>query len=104
MQVPDSVREAAVAFGASPRQLLFKVEIPLAIPSIMTGINQSIMMSLSMVVVAALIGAGGLGYDVLFALQHVETGNGILAGLAIAILAMVLDRIVQGSQKGIQRG
>ncbi len=53
MQVPDSVREAAVAFGASPRQLLFKVEIPLAIPSIMTGINQSIMMSLSMVVVAA---------------------------------------------------
>jgi glycine betaine/proline transport system permease protein len=104
MQVPDSVREAAVAFGASPRQLLFKVEIPLAIPSIMTGINQSIMMSLSMVVVAALIGAGGLGYDVLFALQHVEAGNGILAGLAIAILAMVLDRIVQGSQKGIQRG
>jgi glycine betaine/proline transport system permease protein len=104
MQVPDSVREAAIAFGASPRQLLFKVEIPLAIPSIMTGINQSIMMSLSMVVVAALIGAGGLGYDVLFALQHVEAGNGILAGLAIAILAMVLDRIVQGSQKGIQRG
>jgi glycine betaine/proline transport system permease protein len=104
MQVPHSVREAAIAFGASPRQLLFKVEIPLAIPSIMTGINQSIMMSLSMVVVAALIGAGGLGYDVLFALQHVEAGNGILAGLAIAILAMVLDRIVQGSQKGIQRG
>jgi len=104
MQVPHSVREAAVAFGASPRQLLFKVEIPLAIPSIMTGINQSIMMSLSMVVVAALIGAGGLGYDVLFALQHVEAGNGILAGLAIALLAMVLDRIVQGSQKGTQRG
>ena len=103
MQVPHAVREAAVAFGASPRQLLFKVEIPLAVPSIMTGINQSIMMSLSMVVVAALIGAGGLGYDVLFALQHVETGNGILAGLAIALLAMVLDRIVQGSQKGTQR-
>ena len=98
MQVPPSVREAAVAFGASPRQLLFKVEIPLAVPSIMTGINQSIMMSLSMVVVAALIGAGGLGYDVLFALQHVEIGNGILVGVAIALLAMVLDRIVQGSQ------
>ena len=104
MQVPGSVREAAVAFGASPRQLLWKVEIPLALPSIMTGINQSIMMSLSMVVVAALIGAGGLGYDVLFALQHVETGNGILAGVAIALLAMVLDRIVQGSQKGAERG
>ncbi|MEC4673201.1 MAG: proline/glycine betaine ABC transporter permease [Nitrospirota bacterium] len=99
MQVPDSVREAAVAFGASPRQLLWKVEIPLALPSIMTGINQSIMMSLSMVVVAALIGAGGLGYDVLFALQHVETGNGVLAGVAIALLAMVLDRIVQGSRE-----
>ncbi len=104
MQVPHSVREAAVAFGASPRQLLWKVEIPLALPTIMTGINQSIMMSLSMVVVAALIGAGGLGYDVLFALQHVETGNGILAGVAIALLAMVLDRIVQGSQKGSERG
>ena len=104
MQVPDSVREAAVAFGASPRQLLWKVEIPLALPSIMAGINQSIMMSLSMVVVAALIGAGGLGYDVLFALQHVETGNGILAGVAIALLAMVLDRIVQGSQKWSERG
>ncbi len=102
MQVPESVREAAVAFGATPRQLLWKVEIPLALPSIMTGINQSIMMSLSMVVVAALIGAGGLGYDVLFALQHVETGNGMLAGVAIALLAMVLDRIVQGSQKGLE--
>ncbi len=96
MQVPNSVREAAVAFGANPRQLLFKVELPLAIPSIMTGINQSTMMSLSMVVVAALIGAGGLGYDVLFALQHVEIGNGVLAGAAIAVLAMVLDRVIQG--------
>ncbi len=102
MQVPNSVREAAVAFGATPAQLLWKVELPLAIPSIMTGINQSTMLSLSMVVVAALIGAGGLGYDVLFALQHVETGNGVLAGLAIALLAMVLDRIIQGSQEKAQ--
>ncbi len=101
MQVPNSVREAAVAFGASPRQLLLKVELPLAVPSIMTGINQSTMMSLSMVVVAALIGAGGLGYDVLFALQHVEIGNGVLAGAAIALLAMVLDRIVQGSREAV---
>lgn len=104
MQVPNSVREAAIAFGASPRQLLFKVELPLAVPSIMTGINQSTMMSLSMVVVAALIGAGGLGYDVLFALQHVEAGNGVLAGAAIALLAMVLDRIVQGARAAVQSG
>ncbi len=104
MQVPNSVREAAVAFGATPRQLLFKVELPLAIPSIMTGINQSTMMSLSMVVVAALIGARGLGYDVLFALQHVEIGNGVLAGAAIALLAMVLDRIVQGTREVVQSG
>jgi glycine betaine/proline transport system permease protein len=95
-QVPNDVKEAAVAFGASQRQLLFKVELPLAIPSIMTGINQTIMMSLSMVVIAALIGAGGLGYDVLFALQHVEAGKGVLAGIAIAFCAMILDRIVQG--------
>ena len=89
----------AIAFGASPRQLLFKVELPLAVPSIMTGINQTIMMSLSMVVVAALIGAGGLGYDVLFALQHVEAGKGILAGIAIVFCAMILDRIIQGSRE-----
>lgn len=64
----------------------------------MTGINQSIMMSLSMVVVAALIGAGGLGYDVLFSLQHLETGKGLLAGIAIVLSAMILDRIVQGKR------
>jgi glycine betaine/proline transport system permease protein len=97
-QVPDDVKEAALAFGASPRQLLVKIELPLAVPAIMTGINQTIMMSLSMVVVAALIGAGGLGYDVLFALQHIEAGRGILAGIAIALCAMILDRIVQGSR------
>jgi glycine betaine/proline transport system permease protein len=97
-QVPKDVKEAAVAFGASSHQLLFKVELPLAVPSIMTGINQTIMMSLSMVVIAALIGAGGLGYDVLFALQHVEAGRGVLAGIAIAFCAMILDRIVQGAR------
>ena len=97
--VPGHVTEAAIAFGASPRQLLFKVELPLAVPSIMTGINQTIMMSLSMVVVAALIGAGGLGYDVLFALQHVAAGKGILAGIAIVFCAMILDRIIQGSRE-----
>ncbi len=95
-QVPESVKEAALAFGATPRQLLWKVELPLAVPSIMTGINQTIMMSLSMVVVAALIAAKGLGEDVLFALQHVEHGKGLLAGGAIALVAMMMDRVVQG--------
>ena len=99
MQAPFSVREAALAFGATPAQLLLKVELPLALPSIMAGINQTIMMSLSMVVVAALIGAGGLGYDVLFSLQHVEPGRGILAGVAIALCAMMIDRVVQGARR-----
>ena len=99
MQAPFSVREAALAFGATPAQLLLKVELPLALPSIMAGINQSIMMSLSMVVIAALIGAGGLGYDVLFSLQHVEPGRGILAGVAIALCAMMIDRMVQGARR-----
>lgn len=98
-QVPESVKEAALAFGATPRQLLWKVELPLAVTSIMTGINQTIMMSLSMVVVAALIAAKGLGEDVLFALQHVEHGLGLLAGAAIALCAMIMDRIVQGARK-----
>lgn len=94
-QVQASVKEAALAYGATDRQLLWKVELPLAIPSIMTGINQTILLSLSMSVVAALIGAGGLGYDVLFALQNVDPGRGILAGIAIAFCAMIIDRVVQ---------
>ncbi len=101
-QIDKSVIEAMQAFGASPRQILFKAELPLAVPAIMTGINQSIMMSLSMVVVAALIGAGGLGYDVLFSLQHLEAGKGLLAGLAIVLCAMILDRIIQGRHKQTQ--
>ncbi len=97
-QVPESVKEAALAFGASPRQLLFKVELPMSVPAIMTGVNQTIMMSLSMVVISALIGAGGLGYDIVFALNHVQAGSGILAGIAVALCAMILDRIIQGSR------
>lgn len=97
-QVPESVREAATAYGATQQQLLWKVELPLAVPSIMTGVNQTILLSLSMSVVAALIGAGGLGYDVLFALQNVEPGKGILAGIAIALCAMIIDRVVQSTR------
>ena len=98
-QVPSVVTEAAIAFGATPMQLLLKAELPLAMSSIMTGINQSIMMSLAMSVIAALIGAGGLGFDVLFSLQQVQPGKGLLAGIAIALCAMIIDRSVQGMRR-----
>lgn len=95
-QVPASVREAAVAFGATPAYLLLKVDLPLASRTIMAGVNQTILLSLAMVVVASLIGAKGLGEDVLEALQYASEGQGILAGLAILFCALILDRIVQG--------
>ena len=97
--VPESVREAAMAFGANKRYLLWKVDIPLAMPSIMAGINQTILLSLAMVVIASLIGAKGLGQDVLEALQYASEGLGILAGLAILFCAMLLDRIIQGKRR-----
>jgi glycine betaine/proline transport system permease protein len=97
--VPDSVREAAIAFGANKWYLLTRVDLPLASPSIRAGINQTIMLSLAMVVVASLIGAKGLGEDVLEALQYANVGQGILAGFAILFCAMILDRIVQGKRK-----
>ena len=95
-QVPKDVVEAARAFGATQWQLMKGIELPLAAPAIMTGVNQTILMCLSMVVIASLIGARGLGQEVLVALQFVAKGQGILAGLAILCCAMVLDRIVQG--------
>jgi glycine betaine/proline transport system permease protein len=97
--VPESVREAAISFGASKWYLLTKVDLPLASPSIRAGINQTIMLSLAMVVVASLIGAKGLGEDVLEALQYANVGQGILAGFSILFCAMILDRIVQGGRK-----
>lgn len=97
--VPDSVREAAISFGANKWYLLTRVDLPLAGPSIRAGINQTIMLSLAMVVVASLIGAKGLGEDVLEALQYANVGQGILAGFAILFCAMILDRIVQGQRK-----
>lgn len=98
-QVPGYVREAMFAHGATPLQTLIKAELPLALPSIQAGINQCIMMSLSMVVIAALIGGGGLGYDVLFALQNVQHGKGLLAGIAIVACAMMFDRLVRSSKQ-----
>ncbi len=97
-QVPETVREAALAFGATPRYLLWRVDLPLARKTIMAGVNQTILLSLAMVVVASLIGAKGLGEDVLEALQYAAAGQGILAGLAILFCALILDRIVAGKR------
>ena len=96
--VPESVREAAIAYGASKWYLLTKVDLPLASPSILAGVNQTIMLSLAMVVVASLIGAKGLGEDVLEALQYSSVGQGILAGFAILFCAMILNRVFQGTR------
>jgi glycine betaine/proline transport system permease protein len=94
-QVPEDLVEAANAFGSTTSQKLFKVQLPLATGTIMAGINQSIMLALSMVVIASLVGAPGLGVDVYRAVTRIEVGRGFEAGLAIVILAIVLDRITQ---------
>jgi glycine betaine/proline transport system permease protein len=92
-QVPSSILEAAESFGSTPRQILWRVQLPLALPSILAGVNQTIMMALGIVVIAALIGAGGLGREVLLALQRQQVGRGVEAGLAIVALAILLDRV-----------
>jgi glycine betaine/proline transport system permease protein len=94
-QVPKELIEAADSFGANRMQKLFKLQIPLAKPTIMAGVNQTIMLSLSMVVIAAMIGARGLGGEVWKAIQRFEPGNGFEAGLGVVILAMALDRVTQ---------
>ncbi len=95
-QVPKELVEAADAFGATSNQKLFKVQIPVATPTIMAGVNQSIMLGLSMVVIAAMIGAGGLGADVLRGIQRLQVGQGFEAGLVVVIMAIILDRITAG--------
>jgi len=92
-QVSPPAIEAARAFGSTRWQLLFKVQLPLALPVVMTGVNQTIMMALSIVVIAALIGAGGLGREVLLSLQRLQVGKALEAGLAIVLLAIMLDRM-----------
>ncbi len=103
-EVPQDVVEAARAFGATDMQILRGIEVPLATPSIMQGVNQTIMMCLSLVVIAALIDAKGLGYDVLVALQYAAKGQGILAGVAILFCAIVIDRVVQGRFRDTEKG
>ncbi|MCC6457240.1 MAG: ABC transporter permease subunit [Caldilineaceae bacterium] len=95
-QVPASAVEAADSFGSTSYQKLWKVQLPLALPAVLAGVNQTIMMALSMVVIAALVGAGGLGREVLVALQRLNVGQALEAGLAIVLLAVLLDRISAG--------
>lgn len=94
-QVPTELVEASDAFGSTPAQKLFKVELPMAKATIMAGINQTVMLALSMVVIASMIGAPGLGRDVLSALQRAQVGPGFVAGLGIVILAIIIDRFTQ---------
>lgn len=94
-QVHPELVEAALAFGATGWQVLVKVQIPLALPTIMAGLNQTIMMALSMVVIAALIGAGGLGAPVILGLNTLDIGLATIGGLSIVLIAIVLDRITQ---------
>jgi glycine betaine/proline transport system permease protein len=94
-QVHPELVEAAQAFGATRSQVLIKVQIPLAMPTILAGLNQTIMMALSMVVIAALIGAGGLGSPVILGLNTLDIGLAVIGGLSIVLMAIVLDRITQ---------
>jgi glycine betaine/proline transport system permease protein len=102
--VPSSVIEAAQAFGASSRQILMEVQLPLAFPSIMVGVNQTTMMALAMVVIASMIGARGLGMEVLLAINRIEVGRGFEAGLSIVLLAILIDRVTHAFAARQQHG
>ena len=100
--VDPAVLEASRAFGTNPRQRLLGVQIPLALPTILAGINQTTMMALAMVVIASMIGAGGLGYQVLQGIGRLEVSRGLFAGLGIVALAIIFDRITQSFGKQLQ--
>lgn len=93
--VNREIVEAGQAFGCTPWQLLYKVQFPSALPSIMQGVNQTIMMALSMVIIASMVGAGGLGNDVLASIQRLDIGLGFESGLSVVLLAIILDRITE---------
>jgi len=96
-QVPADVIEASRAFGATGRQMLLKVQLPLAAPTIMTGVNQTIMMALAMVVIASMIGAGGLGTEVLNGIARLDVGRGFNGGISIVVMAIIIDRLTQSA-------
>lgn len=101
--VTEAAIEAAEAYGATPRQILFDVQLPLALPTIMAGVNQTTMMALAMVVIASMIGTTTVGSEVLMAIQRIDPGRGAEAGLTIVALAIVIDRITQGFAKRYER-
>ena len=105
-QVNKEIVEAGQSFGCTSRQLLFKVQLPNAMPSIMAGVNQTIMMALSMVIIASMVGAGGLGNDVLASIQRLDIGLGFESGMAVVLLAIILDRITEsfGTPQTNKRG
>ena len=95
-QVNEELVEAGIAFGSTPRQILFEIQLPLAVRTIMAGLNQTLMLALSMAVIAALIGAGGLGLTVFVGLGRLDVGRAAVGGIGIVLIAIVLDRITQG--------
>lgn len=94
-QVNKEQVEAGLAFGCTPLQLLWKVQLPIALPTLMAGVNQTIMMALSMVIIASMVGAGGLGNDVLSSIQRLDIGLGFESGLSVVLLAIILDRLTE---------
>lgn len=98
-QVPQTTLEAAEAFGANEWQKLFKVQLPLALPMIMSGVNQVIMLSLSMVVISSMVGAGGLGAEVLRSISMLDVGLGFIGGISVVIIAIILDRMTHLAAK-----
>jgi glycine betaine/proline transport system permease protein/glycine betaine/proline transport system substrate-binding protein len=104
IHVDKEVIEASTAFGCTGLQTLVKVQIPQALPTIMAGVNQTIMMAMAMVVTCALIGANGLGMEILVATNRVEIGRALMPGISIVILATILDRITQGMVRKEQGG
>jgi len=95
-QIDKEVVEASVSFGSTKLQSLIKVQIPQALPTIMTGVNQTLMMAMSMVVTTSMIGASGLGMEVMLGVNRIEIGRGLVSGSAVVIIAVILDRLTQG--------
>lgn len=102
--VDKEVVEAGKSFGSTGMQMLLKIELPQALPSIMTGVNQTTMMAMAMVVISSMIGARGIGYEVLTAINKLQVGKGLQAGFAIVFLAIILDRIMQGLANSFKGG